>query len=120
MGSALGRHRPHRPPRPALSGRPAPSGRTQRPRRPAERPPRCAGPRRRTGILLLPPWTRAPGLVWRQPIVVFASAAILGCAASSAALFLTSAAALVVALAAGYAHRAAARTRPAEIIRLEA
>jgi putative ABC transport system permease protein len=63
---------------------------------PAAAPPRATGPRRRTGgILLLPPWTRAPGLVWRQPMVilaVLAAAAILGCAASSAALFLSSAA----------------------------
>jgi putative ABC transport system permease protein len=62
---------------------------------PPAAPPRSTGPRRRTGgSLFLPPWTRAPGLVWRQPMVVLAvvaAAAILGCAASSAALFLSSA-----------------------------
>ena len=58
----------------------------------ARRPP----PRRRSGagIILLPPWTRAPFLPFRQPAVILAvvaAAAILACASSSAALFLSSA-----------------------------
>ncbi|MGI9092973.1 MAG: hypothetical protein ACR2FF_05935 [Mycobacteriales bacterium] len=43
--------------------------------------------------MLLPPWTRAPGLGFRNPAVFFAvamAAAILACASSSAALFLSS------------------------------
>ncbi|MGI8695796.1 MAG: hypothetical protein ACR2JQ_03985, partial [Mycobacteriales bacterium] len=53
------------------------------------KPPRAAG----GGTLLLPPWTRAPGLGFRNPAVFFAvamAAAILACASSSAALFLSS------------------------------
>ncbi|HYT10124.1 MAG TPA: FtsX-like permease family protein, partial [Mycobacteriales bacterium] len=46
------------------------------------------------GIILLPPWTRAPLLPFRQPAVILAvlgAAAILACASASAALFLSSA-----------------------------
>ncbi|MDQ3733130.1 MAG: hypothetical protein M3400_03880 [Actinomycetota bacterium] len=53
------------------------------------RPPRTA-----RGLLLLPPWIRAPVLGLRQPGAFFAvtvAAAILACAAASAALFLSSA-----------------------------
>ncbi|CAN5409889.1 hypothetical protein BH24ACT9_BH24ACT9_08070 [soil metagenome] len=53
------------------------------------RPPRTA-----RGLLLLPPWIRAPMLGLRQPGAFFAvavAAAILACAAASAALFLSSA-----------------------------
>ena len=53
------------------------------------RPPRTA-----RGLLLLPPWVRAPMLGLRQPGAFFAvavAAAILACAAASAALFLSSA-----------------------------
>ncbi|MDQ4039277.1 MAG: hypothetical protein M3313_13235 [Actinomycetota bacterium] len=53
------------------------------------RPPRAA-----RGLLLLPPWLRAPMLGLRQPGAFFAvavAAAILACAAASAALFLSSA-----------------------------
>jgi putative ABC transport system permease protein len=45
-------------------------------------------------VLLLPPWTRAPLLAFRTPGVVLAllgAAAVLACASSSAALFLSSA-----------------------------
>ena len=53
-------------------------------------------PRRASGggTVLLPPWTRAPLLPWRQPAVILAvvgAAAILACASASAALFLSSA-----------------------------
>jgi putative ABC transport system permease protein len=53
-------------------------------------------PRRRSGggTILLPPWTRAPRLPFRQPAVILAvvgAALILACASSSAALFLSSA-----------------------------
>lgn len=50
-------------------------------------------PRRHSGTVLLPPWTRAPGLGFGNPAVLFAivaATAILACAASSAALFLSS------------------------------
>lgn len=50
-------------------------------------------PRRRTGTVLLPPWTRAPGLGFRNPAVlmaIVAASAILACASSSAALFMSS------------------------------
>ena len=46
------------------------------------------------GTILLPPWTRAPFLPFRQPAVILAvlgAAAILACASASAALFLSSA-----------------------------
>lgn len=68
-----------------------------------EESPRGAGPRslpgaprRRSGggTILLPPWTRAPLLPFRQPAVILAvvgAAAILACASASAALFLSSA-----------------------------
>jgi putative ABC transport system permease protein len=65
----------------------------------AETTPRAiAAPARRSGpgIILLPPWTRAPFLPFRQPAVILAvlgAAAILACASSSAALFLSSASA---------------------------
>jgi hypothetical protein len=52
--------------------------------------------RSRAGTILLPPWTRAPFLPFRQPAVILAvlgAAAILACASSSAALFLSSASA---------------------------
>ena len=67
------------------------------PTRPATRGRTQAGtpPRRRGGVLLLPPWTRAPLLSFGQPAVILAvvgAAAILACASSSAALFLSSAA----------------------------
>ncbi|MBA2552826.1 MAG: FtsX-like permease family protein [Geodermatophilaceae bacterium] len=67
------------------------------PSRPATRRRAPAGtpPRRRSGVLLLPPWTRAPWLSFGQPAVILAvvgAAAILACASSSAALFLSSAA----------------------------
>ncbi|HST66383.1 MAG TPA: FtsX-like permease family protein [Mycobacteriales bacterium] len=58
---------------------------------PRPRPPR---PRSGGGVFLLPPWTRAPFLPFRQPAVILAvlgAAAILACASSSAALFLSSA-----------------------------
>ena len=68
------------------TGQPAPSadggGRDTRP------------PRTARGLLLLPPWIRAPMLGLRQPGAFFAvavAAAILACAAASAALFLSSA-----------------------------
>jgi len=54
------------------------------------------GPPRRAsggGSILLPPWARAPWLGFRQPAVLLAvigAAAILACAGSSAALFLSS------------------------------
>jgi putative ABC transport system permease protein len=61
-------------------------------------PPRPSphAPRRRSGggTILLPPWTRAPLLPFRQPAVILAvvgAAAILACASASAALFLSSA-----------------------------
>jgi putative ABC transport system permease protein len=59
-------------------------------------PPQTGAPRRRSGggVFLLPPWTRAPFLPFRQPAVILAvlgAAAILACASSSAALFLSSA-----------------------------
>ncbi|HEY6746210.1 MAG TPA: FtsX-like permease family protein, partial [Mycobacteriales bacterium] len=63
--------------------------RTAAPPRP--RPPR---PRSGGGVILLPPWTRAPFLPFRQPAVILAvlgAAAILACASASAALFLSSA-----------------------------
>ncbi|MGI8695670.1 MAG: FtsX-like permease family protein, partial [Mycobacteriales bacterium] len=50
-------------------------------------------PSNRRGTILLPPWTRAPGLGFRNPAVLLAvigAAAILACASSSAALFLSS------------------------------
>jgi hypothetical protein len=50
---------------------------------------------RRTSPLLLPPWTRAPLLAFRERAVilaVIAATAILACASASAALFLSSAA----------------------------
>jgi putative ABC transport system permease protein len=53
------------------------------------RKPRAGSP------LLLPPWTRAPWLAFREPAVilaVLAATAILACASASAALFLSSAA----------------------------
>ena len=58
--------------------------------------PRSSAPRRRSGggTILLPPWTRAPLLPFRQPAVILAvvgAAAILACASASAALFLSSA-----------------------------
>lgn len=52
-------------------------------------PPRRSG----RGTILLPPWTRAPLLAFRQPAVILAvvaAAAILACAVSSASLFLSS------------------------------
>ena len=58
---------------------------------PRPRPPR---PRSGGGVILLPPWTRAPFLPFRQPAVILAvlgAAAILACASASAALFLSSA-----------------------------
>ena len=58
---------------------------------PRSRPPK---PRSGGGVFLLPPWTRAPFLPFRQPAVILAvlgAAAILACASSSAALFLSSA-----------------------------
>ena len=58
-------------------------------------PPAAAPPRRSGGgTILLPPWTRAPFLPFRQPAVILAvlgAAAILACASASAALFLSSA-----------------------------
>jgi putative ABC transport system permease protein len=59
-------------------------------------PPRTRAPRRRSGggVILLPPWTRAPFLPFRQPAVILAvlgAAAILACASSSGVLFLSSA-----------------------------
>ena len=62
------------------------------------RPVRASAPPRRSGagIILLPPWTRAPFLPFRQPAVLLAvlgAAAILACASSSATLFLSSASA---------------------------
>jgi putative ABC transport system permease protein len=51
-------------------------------------------PRTAGGVLLLPPWRRAPLLPFGQPAVllaVLAAAAILACAAASAPLFLSSA-----------------------------
>ncbi|MBA2388929.1 MAG: FtsX-like permease family protein [Geodermatophilaceae bacterium] len=66
------------------------------PTRPATRRTRAATrPRRGGGVILLPPWTRAPLLSLGQPAVILAvlgAAAILACASSSAALFLSSAA----------------------------
>jgi len=63
--------------------------------RPAPAPGPPAPPRRTGGgILLLPPWTRAPLRSFRHPAVllaVVAAAAILTCASSSAALFLSAA-----------------------------
>jgi putative ABC transport system permease protein len=63
--------------------------------RPASAPPRTpVRPRRAGGVLLLPPWTRAPMLGFRAPAVILAvlgAAAILACASSSGALFLSSA-----------------------------
>lgn len=59
--------------------------------RPTEAPPRR--PRPGSGTILLPPWSRAPWLGFRQPavlIAVIAAAVILACAASSAELFLSS------------------------------
>jgi len=53
-----------------------------------------ARPRTAGGVLLLPPWRRAPLLPFGQPAVllaVIAAAAILACAAASAPLFLSSA-----------------------------
>ena len=65
---------------------------------PPPAPPRSSpsAPRRRSGggTILLPPWTRAPLLPFRQPAVILAvvgAAAILACASASAALFLSSA-----------------------------
>ena len=58
--------------------------------RPPARPRRASG----GGVILLPPWTRAPFLPFRQPAVILAvlgAAAILACASASAALFLSSA-----------------------------
>lgn len=55
---------------------------------------RKPGPSRRGGVLLLPPWRRAPWLAFGTPAVIIAvlgAAAILACASSSAALFLSSA-----------------------------
>lgn len=66
------------------------------PSRPATRRTRAATkPLRGGGVILLPPWTRAPLLSFGQPAVILAvlgAAAILACASSSAALFLSSAA----------------------------
>lgn len=53
------------------------------------------GRRWSAGLLLLPPWRRAPLLALRQPTVilsVIAAAAVVACASSSAALFLSSSA----------------------------
>jgi putative ABC transport system permease protein len=73
---------------PAVSGpAPAPPGTRETP---AAAPPRRTG----GGIALLPPWTRAPLRSFRHPAVLLAvigAAAILTCASSSAAWFLSSA-----------------------------
>jgi len=63
---------------------------------PAEAPGVPGAPPRRTGggVVLLPPWTRAPLRAFRHPAVLLAvigAAAILTCASSSAAWFLSSA-----------------------------
>src|SRR2546429_6553133 len=90
---------------PVLGGRPAPpeqaspaprtepTGPRTEPTRPRTEP---ATPPRRTrgGIILLPPWTRAPLRSFRHPAVLLAvagAAVILTCASSSAAWFLSSA-----------------------------
>ena len=76
-----------------------PEGRPDPPA-PAAAPPPAADagapvrPRTAGGVLLLPPWRRAPLLPFGQPAVllaVIAAAAILACAAASAPLFLSSA-----------------------------
>ncbi|MFL6130173.1 MAG: FtsX-like permease family protein [Mycobacteriales bacterium] len=74
--------------------RPGSVGTAESPRVPPRSSP--SGPRRRSGggTILLPPWTRAPLLPFRQPAVILAvvgAAAILACASASAALFLSSA-----------------------------
>jgi putative ABC transport system permease protein len=61
---------------------------------PPGRSPSTPARRSGAGIIVLPPWTRAPLLPFRQPAVILAvlgAAAILACASSSAALFLSSA-----------------------------
>jgi len=78
-------------PVPGVVGRGAAPGVRLGPGRPSgpPAPPRTAG-----GVLLLPPWRRAPLLPFGQPAVLFAviaAAAILACAAASAPLFLSSA-----------------------------
>ena len=75
---------------------PGEAGTADRPATAAGAPPARPRGRRRAGggIILLPPWTRAPLLPWRQPAVILAvagAAAILACASASAALFLSSA-----------------------------
>ena len=62
--------------------------------RPAARGRGTRAGRSRGGVLLLPPWTRAPWLAFGTPAVILAvlgAAAILAAASSSAALFLSSA-----------------------------
>jgi putative ABC transport system permease protein len=92
---------------PALHGPPAAPGQAPAPAQPtqpaqpvqpqsAPPDPGTAAPPRRTrgGVILLPPWTRAPLRSFRHPAVLLAvigAAAILTCASSSAAWFLSSA-----------------------------
>ncbi|HZB50106.1 MAG TPA: FtsX-like permease family protein, partial [Mycobacteriales bacterium] len=79
-----------------MEASPRGSARTVDQPRTAAPPDRPRGPRRSSGggTILLPPWTRAPLLPFRQPAVILAvvgAAAILACASASAALFLSSA-----------------------------
>lgn len=81
--------------RTTLEARSGPAGTVgEVPRATAAPPPKAPARRSGGGTILLPPWTRAPLLPFRQPAVILAvvgAALILACASASAALFLSSA-----------------------------